>query len=86
MSRPSSPIVLDSGSKIKSECSVLYSPIKVVKAGDYQQACLYLCLCIYPCSYMYILHRVDALLGDTQELKLIMESKSRQYVQVGTRD
>ena len=27
ISRPSSPIVLDSGSGIKSECSVLFSPV-----------------------------------------------------------
>ena len=46
MSWPSSPIVLDSGSKIKSECSVLYSPIKVVKAGHYHKlACT--CVCVY---------------------------------------
>ena len=36
MSRPSSPIVLDSGSEIKSECSVLSSPVKVVKADHYR--------------------------------------------------
>ena len=32
MARPSSSIVLDSSSKIKSECSVLSSPVKVVKS------------------------------------------------------
>ena len=56
MSRPSSPIAVDSSSKIKSECSVLSSPVKVVKAGT--------CVCVY------VLCRVDALLRDAQELKM----------------
>ena len=63
MSRPSSPIALDSSSKIKSECSVLSSPVKVVKAGHISKlACT--CVCVY------VLCRVDALLRDAQELKM----------------
>ena len=47
MSRPSTPIVLDLGSKIKSECSVLYSPVKVVKAGHYISVSLLVFVSVY---------------------------------------
>ena len=61
MSRPSSPIVFDSGSKIKSEYSVLYSPVKVVKAGHYL-------LTTTPSSHNHRFHPLSTIVIHTSNL------------------